>query len=64
MDELVMTTIVASWKQVVGRLDERFNQLDGEQLQRPIAPNKNRLFYLLGHLHCRARPDAADARHR
>jgi len=50
MDELVMTTIVASWKQVVGRLDERFNQLDGEQLQRPIAPNKNRLFYLLGHL--------------
>jgi hypothetical protein len=50
MDELVMTTIVASWKQVVGRLDERFNQLDGEQLQRLIAPNKNRIFYLLGHL--------------
>ena len=50
MDELVMTTIVASWRLVVGRLDERFTQLDDEQLQKPIAPNKNRLFYLLGHL--------------
>ena len=50
MDQLVMKTVVASWKLIVSRLDERFAQLDDEQLKQPIAPNKNRLFYLLGHL--------------
>ena len=50
MDELFVTTVVASWKQIVNRLDERFAPLDDEQLQNQVAPNKNRLFYLLGHL--------------
>jgi len=50
MDELFVTTVVASWKQVFNRLDERFALLDQEQLQKQVAPNKNRLFYLLGHL--------------
>ena len=50
MDELFVTTVVTSWKQIVNRLDERFARLDDEQLQKQIAPNKNRLFYLLGHL--------------
>jgi hypothetical protein len=50
MDEFVITTVVASWKLVIDRLDERFAQFNDEQLQKQIAPNKNRLFYLLGHL--------------
>ena len=50
MDELFVTTVVASWKQIVHRLDERLASLDDEQLQKRVAPNKNRLFYLLGHL--------------
>ncbi len=50
MDELFVVTVVGSWKQVVNRLDQRFAPLSDEQLQRQIAPNKNRLFYLLGHL--------------
>ena len=50
MDELFVTTVVASWKQVVNRLDERFAALDGEQVQKQVAPDKNRLFNLLGHL--------------
>jgi hypothetical protein len=50
MNELFVTTVVTSWKQIVNRLDERFAALDGEQLQKQVAPNKNRLFYLLGHL--------------
>lgn len=50
MDELFITTTVASWKQVINRLDERFALLDHEQLQKQVAPNKNRLLYLLGHL--------------
>lgn len=50
MDDLLVKTVVTSWKQIVNRLDERFAPLDDEQLQKQIAPNKNRLFYLLGHL--------------
>jgi hypothetical protein len=50
MDELFATTAVNSWKQIVNRLDERFAPLDDEQLQKQVAPNKNRLLYLLGHL--------------
>ena len=50
MDELFLATVVASWKQIVNRLDERFAPLDGEQLEKQVAPSKNRFFYLLGHL--------------
>ena len=50
MDELFVTTVVASWKQIVHRLDERLASLDDEQLRKQVAPNRNRLFYLLGHL--------------
>ena len=50
MDELFVSTVVISWKQIINRLNERFAPLDGEGLQKQIAPNKNRLFYLLGHL--------------
>src|SRR5215467_13743443 len=50
MNELLFTTAVNSWKQIVSRLHERLASLDDEQLQKQVAPNKNRLFYLLGHL--------------
>lgn len=50
MDELFIATVVTSWKQIVNRLDERLASLGDEQLQKQVAPNKNRLFYLLGHL--------------
>jgi hypothetical protein len=50
MDELLVATVVSSWKQVVNRLDERLASLDDKQLERQVAPNKNRLLYLLGHL--------------
>jgi hypothetical protein len=50
MEEIFMKTVVASWNQIVNRLDQRLGSLDDEQLQKQVAPNKNRLFYLLGHL--------------
>lgn len=50
MDELFVATVMSSWKQVISRLDENLGSLDDEQLQKQVAPNKNRLFYLLGHL--------------
>jgi hypothetical protein len=50
MDELFVTTAVASWEQVIHRLNEHFLPLDDQQLAKQVAPNRNRLFYLLGHL--------------
>ena len=50
MDEPLIATVVSSWKQIVNRLDERLTSLGDEQLQKQVAPNKNRLFYLFGHL--------------
>lgn len=50
MDELSIKVVIASWKQVVSRVDQRFAPLDDQQLQKQVAPDRNRLFYLLGHL--------------
>jgi hypothetical protein len=64
MDDLLVKTVVTSWKQIVSRLDERFAPLDGEQLQKQIAPNKNRPFLFTRSSHRRARPHAASPRNR
>lgn len=50
IDELFLSTVVSSWKQIVSRLDQRFASLNDEQLEKQVAPDRNRLFYLLGHL--------------
>lgn len=50
MNELFLATVVSSWKQNVNRLNERLAPLSDEQLEKQVAPNKNRLRYLLGHL--------------
>jgi len=39
-----------SWKLVVGRFDKALAELSDEQLQRRVAPGRNRLYYILGHL--------------
>ncbi len=48
--ELLGITALNSWKLVIGRLDQNLAPLTGEQLQKRVAPGKNRLLYLLGHL--------------
>lgn len=50
MDALFIATVVSSWKQIVNRLNERLAPLSDEQLEMRVAPTKNRLLYLLGHL--------------
>lgn len=42
--------VVHSWKQVIGRFDKRLAELNDEQLQKRVAPGRNRLYYILGHL--------------
>ena len=49
-EELLTATALNSWKLTIGRIDQNLVPLTGEQLQKQVAPGKNRLFYLLGHL--------------
>jgi len=49
-EQLLAATVVASWKQIISRADAFLSALTDEQLDKQIAPNKNRVRYLLGHL--------------
>ena len=48
--DLFARTAVNSWKLNLARVDQTFTALSDAGLQQEIAPGKNRLFYLLGHL--------------
>ncbi len=48
--ELMSTTALGSWKLVIGRFSQGIAPLSDEQLQQQVAPGRNRLLYLLGHL--------------
>ena len=48
--ELPVKVAINSWRLVVDRADKIFSGLTEEQLLREVAPGKNRVIYLLGHL--------------
>ena len=48
--ELFASTAVSQWKINLDRLNKMFDAFSDEELQQEIAPGKNRIFYLLGHL--------------
>ena len=49
-EELFAKTTVNTWKIAIERLDKMFSSLSDEGLQTRVAPERNRIFYLLGHL--------------
>jgi len=49
-DALSVRLALNSWKQVIGQIDKTLAALSDEDLQREVAPGRNRLYYLLGHL--------------
>ena len=49
-DEILVVTVVDCWKLVLKRFDKMLGNFTDEQLQQEVAPGKNRVFYLLGHL--------------
>ena len=49
-EEILSVTVLNSWKLVISRFDKVLSELSDEQLQQQVAPGKNRVFYLLGHL--------------
>jgi hypothetical protein len=49
-DHLMIDTALASWRQAVAQASDTFNSLTDDQFQREVAPGRNRVLYLLGHL--------------
>lgn len=49
-NDTMIQNALASWKQVMGQLDKSLASLSDEELQREVAPGRNRVYYLLGHL--------------
>jgi DinB superfamily len=57
--DVLTTTVLESWKLVVQHANDALLNLTDEQLQLQVAPGRNRIYYLLGHLaavHDRALP--------
>jgi hypothetical protein len=48
--QLPISVAINSWKLLAERADKVFSNLTEEQLLREVAPEKNRLIYLWGHL--------------
>jgi DinB superfamily len=49
-EEILASTALNSWKLVISRIDQAIASLTNEQLERQVAPGRNRVFYLVGHL--------------
>jgi hypothetical protein len=49
-EQALVTSTVNSWKTAIERADKLFLPLTEAQLQKEVAPGKNRLIYLWGHL--------------
>ena len=49
-EEILGVTVLNSWKLVISRFNKVLSELSDEHLQRQVAPGRNRVFYLLGHL--------------
>ena len=49
-EELLIASAIHSWKQNVERATKAFSGLTDRQLQIEVAPGRNRLLYLWGHL--------------
>src|SRR5260370_37669991 len=49
-EKILSATLRNSWKLVISRFDKVLFELSDEQLHQQVAPGKNRVFYLVGHL--------------
>lgn len=49
-EQLMVTAAINSWKTTVGRASKVFSNLTEDQFLQPVAPGRNRIIYLLGHL--------------
>lgn len=49
-EQSIVGTAVSAWKTQLERANKLFSSLDDAQLRKEVAPGKNRLVYLWGHL--------------
>src|SRR6266496_2591968 len=49
-DQIMVKMVLDRWHSLIKNFDAILNSITDEQLQKEIAPNKNRGTYLLGHL--------------
>jgi DinB superfamily len=49
-EQALVAATLNSWKLIMERANKLFSSLNEEQLQKEVAPGKNRLIYLWGHL--------------
>jgi hypothetical protein len=49
-EQALVASALGAWKSNLERADRVFSALSEEQLQKEVAPGKNRLIYLWGHL--------------
>jgi DinB family protein len=49
-EELLVANAVAFWNLALARVDKLFLNLTPKELEQPVAPGKNRLIYIWGHL--------------
>jgi hypothetical protein len=49
-EELLANAALKSWKQVLGQFDKGLAARTDPDFQKRVAPGRNRLYYLLGHL--------------
>src|ERR1700748_3304692 len=49
-EKLLIDSALGGWKSNVERAEKLFGALSPEQLEQEVAPGKNRLIYLWGHL--------------
>jgi hypothetical protein len=50
MNDLIIKMVLAAWESHIKRTTEVFDKFTDDQLNKEIAPGKNRVIYLLGHL--------------
>ena len=50
IEQLAINSALSSWKLVVGRADRVFSNLTEKQLLTEVAPGRNRLIYIWGHV--------------
>lgn len=50
MEQIAIQTTLAAWDSVVGMLKKKFLSIPDEEMYQEIAPGRNRVIYLLGHL--------------
>ena len=48
--QIFIAMAIKAWDIQISRADKFFNALDDQSIQKEIAPGKNRIIYLLGHL--------------